>query len=376
MIPVLLALVREQSDFDPRTLPAPAIDRVFDTGLGPALAYVSRKGPDLSGSPRAGEIQAADLTSRVLTAEIFDALEDAVAAANDVGCQPVLLKGCSTARRYYPEPHLRTMCDLDLLVAPGEFERVEGRLRALGFRQRSAKPVGWFERHHHSMPFWHPARGVWVEVHTRPFPPHYPLAKEPRFSLEALQPMLQPTAVGRGTARVMTDELQLLYTSARWTEIVNTERGVFPILDAALLVHARGAALDWDRVCALAEGSWSATALRVMLGYLDRWDLADVPSPVLRRLAAADRFTSPVLVRLLHRLITAYVIRGRRPGPVLTRRNLRVIWTTLVRPAAPWTKLPALPMNLTFPPDRADRFSLSHALQRIRGVLRPADPPQ
>lgn len=370
VMPLLQALVAGRTDFDLETLTPRAIDRAFDAGLGASLAHVTRDAPARPASPYADDIQAADLTARVLSAEIFDALDDAVVAVNAVGCRPVLLKGCVTARRYYPEPHLRTMCDVDLLVAPAEFERVETVLRSRGFRQRSAKPDTWFERHHHSMPFWHPKRGVWLEVHTAPFPPHYPLAKDARFALDALHPTLEACATGRGAALAMPHELQLVYTSARWTEIVNTQRGAFPILDAALLIRMRGDALDWDRVCRMTEGSWSATALRLMLEYLSKWGLATVPVDVRRQLAAEDRFTSPILIRLLHRLITAFVVEGRRPGAVITRRNLRIIWSTLVRPQPPWTKLPLLPVNLTFPPDRPDRYSLSHALQRLRGVLK------
>lgn len=370
VLPLLRALLAGNRDFDVGSLERRAVDRTFEAGLGPILAYVTRNSGPVP-SAYADDIQAADLTARLLTAELFDALEDVLAATNAVGLRPVLLKGCSTARRYYPEPQLRTMCDIDLLVSPAEFVPVESQLRAMGFRQRSAKPVTWFDRHHHSMPFWHPQRDVWLEVHTGPFPPHYPLARDPRFSLDALAPMLLPVDVGGHAARVMSHELQLVYTGSRWSEIVNTQRGVFPILDAALLLRRQGDTLDWDRVCAMVDGSWAATALRLMLGYLDRWQLATVPHDVLRRLAASDRYSDRLSIGLLHQLITTFVIRGRRPGPILTRRNLRIIWSTLMRPQRPWTKFMALPMNLMFPPDREDRFDLAHAAHRLRGVVRP-----
>jgi hypothetical protein len=373
VLPLLQALLAGNRGFDVGSLGKQAVDRTFEAGLGPILAYVTRSADAIPQS-YADDIEAADLTARVLSAEIFEALEDVLAATNAIGCRPVLLKGCSTAQRYYPEPHLRTMCDIDLLVSPAEFESVESLLHAMGFRQRSAKPAAWFDRHHHSMPFWHPRRGVWLEVHTGPFPPHYPLARDSRFSLDAIGPMLLPFDVGGTAARVMSHELQLVYTGSRWSEILNTQRGVFPILDAALLLRIQGGTLDWDRVCAMVDGSWAATALRLMLGYLDRWRLASVPAEVLRRLASSDQFTDRMLIGMLHQLVTTFVIRGRPPGSVITRRNLRIVWSTLMRPQRPWTKILALPVNLTFPPDREDRFDLLHAVQRLRGVVvRSAD---
>lgn len=370
VLPVLQALLSGDDDFDVSSMAASDVDTALEAGLGPTLAYVARRFPTLGGSARADDIQAADLTARLLMADMSEAVEDTVAAANAVGCRPVLLKGCSTARRYYPEMYLRTMGDIDLLVAPDELPAVESQLRAMGFRQRPATPESTFERHHHGVPFWHQRRSVWVEVHTRPFPPTYPLGRDPRFSLEAMQAMLSPAGVGQHVARVMHHELQLVYTASRWSEMLNPQRGVFPILDAALLLRTQGAALDWDRVRNMVDRSWAATALRLMLGYLDRWRLAAVPPDVLPRLASSDPFTNRIVIGVLHRLITAFVMKGRRPGPVLTRRNLRVIWSTLLRPGPAWTKLLALPVNVAFPPDRDDRFDLSNAVRRARAAVR------
>ena len=148
--------------------------------------------------------------------------------------------------------------------------------------------------------------------------------------------------IGDEKARVMNHELQLVYTSTRWAETLKAGRGVFPILDVALLLRAKGDTLDWDRVCRIVDASWAATAASAMLTYLNRWQLAVVPVDVLRRLAPRGKVANRVMHDVLNRLITTFVIEGARPGAILTPSNLRIIWSTLLRDESPWANFLAL----------------------------------
>ena len=98
------------------------------------------------------------------------------------------------------------------------------------------------------MPFLHPEREIWIDVHTNVSPRQYPLAHDDRFSWSAIASQLSPIAVGDETTYTMNHELQLVYTSARWAEKFDGERGVHPLLDAALLIHKHSDVLDWDRM--------------------------------------------------------------------------------------------------------------------------------
>jgi hypothetical protein len=362
VLPVLQALVADDLGFEIETIASQAISRALRIGLGPALAYVTRRS-GTKGSVHSDEILAADLTARVLTAELFDALEAVLRAANAVGSVPILLKGCASALQFYPEPHLRTMGDIDLLVGVDELSAVESELRALGYGQKSTAPAARYDRHHHSMPFWHEERRVWVEVHTRLFPPFSPIAGDRRFSNDAVRALLRPIDVGSQAARVMSPALHLVYAASRWSERLNADRGIFPLLDAALLLRSHGDLLDWDVVREIVGESWAATALRLMLGYLQRSQLADVPPEVLNALLSNDRFANRFLSDLSYRLIDAFVIDGRPPGPILTRYNLRIMWSTLVGPASPYVKLVALPVNLALR-RMADPFDSRRASSR------------
>ena len=142
------------------------------------------------------------------------------------------------------------------------------------------------------------------------------------------------------------------------------------MLDVALLISAHGPTLNWSQVLTLIEGTWGVTALRLMLTYLDRWQLAAVPAPVLRELGRHDRFTNRGLIELLHRLITRFVMEGRPLGGLVTSRNWRTTWSTLVGPTRPWNKPFRLAAKVAFPVSERDRFALANVGRRIRVAFR------
>ena len=307
----------------------------IEAGLRTYLSYITQASSASLSVPVRQSIQAADLTARVVTGATFDAVEAIVDAAQAAGCRPILLKGGATALRSYPEPHQRTMGDIDVLVSPDELRALEAELRRLGFAQTSDIPESRYALHHHSKPFFHPGRSVWVEVHSRPFPPRSPVWQDPRYSFDAMSSHLAPLVVGDCSVDVLDHHWQLIYVAIRWAEMLHAERGAFPLLDAALLIRLHGHELDWDRICDTVQGSWAIAALRLMLSYLQRWRMAVIPASVLPRLATRDPFGSAVSIWVLHRLVTAFVLGRREPGALLTRRVVRTTWSTLVDATSP-----------------------------------------
>jgi hypothetical protein len=171
----------------------------------------------------------------------------------------------------------------------------------------------------------------------------------------------------------MNHELQLVFTSARWAEEFDPARGLYPIVDAALLIGKHGDMLDWDRILATVRESWTSTALHLMLSYLQRWDLALVPPEVLNTLAATDRHANRIFFRLLHRLVTVYAIEGRPFGlAATTEGHLRVVWSNLLRPMSPFSNLISVPFHLACPPGHPERFSPLYAMRRVRAFVRRA----
>ena len=75
------------------------------------------------------------------------ALGGVLAALAEVDVSPLLLKGAVLARLIYPEPALRPMADLDLLVAPNDLDRAWRALLRLGFSESPPPPSRTAEKH-------------------------------------------------------------------------------------------------------------------------------------------------------------------------------------------------------------------------------------
>ena len=220
------------------------------------------------------------------------------------------------------------------------------------------------------MPFFDERRGVWIELHTRPYPPSSPLASDSRFSRDAMDAHLSSVAIGDETARVMNHEMQLVYTCTRWAETLKSGRGVFPIsmLRCAPSAgsHARLGSRVRYRAGLVGRGRHRGDAQ-----LSESMATRGCPRRILRRLAPRGRFANRMLNDVLNRLVTAFgVMEARLPGPILTPSNLRIIWSTLLRPRSPWANFLALGPNIAFPSDRVNRFDLLTAIQRLRSAIR------
>jgi hypothetical protein len=330
MVLTLLRALAVRPTVDWAAVTPSGIERMLELGLGPVLAHLADSADNRRGLPYVERIRAAALTAHALTSATYDSLAHALAAARQVQCPVILLKGAATALRYYPSPHLRPMGDIDLLVPADRQATFEDALRAFTFRQFPIDPMVNYDDHLHTAPFWDPERGVWIEVHTSVFPRDYRLAQDRRFSWAAINAQLTPITVRDQTAYVMNHELQLIYTSARWCEMFDPRHGVYPILDAALLIRQHGETLDWERMLALVRGSWAAVPLHLMLWYLNESELSAVPPDVLSTLGTTYRHLNQRSLRVLKRMISTCVLEGEFLQA--NERHLQLVWTCLVRP--------------------------------------------
>jgi hypothetical protein len=197
------------------------------------------------------------------------------------------------------------------------------------------------------MPFWHRERPVCIEVHVRLFPRQFILAHDSRFTFEAIASHLLSTMLEGRSALSMNHELHLVYTTARWAERFEHERGVFPMLDVAQLLRDFGDIIDWDDVRRLTHGSWAVTALNLMLSFLNKYELAQIPSDVLQWLVRQDRYTNAVSISALHQLLWPYVILRQPFSDVVTSQgNMETLWSVLVRPSTPTRNLLRIPYSL------------------------------
>jgi hypothetical protein len=107
---------------------------------------------------------------KVVAAAQAHTLGELVSALTGAGIESVVLKGGALAQVIYPEPGLRPMEDLDILIDPDRIADAQVILRDLGFN--APNPVSRYDRLQHHWPIAHRTRDsvtVSVELHTSAF---------------------------------------------------------------------------------------------------------------------------------------------------------------------------------------------------------------
>src|SRR5262245_39144501 len=120
-----------------------------ETGLGPLLLRSIPIDSKAAGSPLWSLVKGADLTARVLNADQTDAMTEIIDACQGQIPPLTLLKGIALCEQYYPEPHLRTMRDIDFLVENDDVPVIENLLLNLGYVQKSQRPPEFYKEHQH-----------------------------------------------------------------------------------------------------------------------------------------------------------------------------------------------------------------------------------
>lgn len=309
------------------------------------------------------------MVAQLSMSDALDALEEILVASAEIVREIILLKGISACQYLYPMPHLRTMGDIDLLVPVHSRQRFETLLFDLGYRQQSNRPAGYYESHHHSMPFFHPARQIWVEVHTALFS-NANVASDPVFSPAHIGSQTMPIRFRGNEANRLTPEQEMIYIATHWAlERKCFAGGVLPFVDLAFLIHRHGHALDWENVCGRLRGSRSATYLYLMLRFLEKHEVVSIPALAMRQLSAVLQYPPGMNETILHGMIERYTMRGKPFGKVTTEANLGIIWDTLLTPQATWKNVLRVPGNILFPPGQPRRFSLTFQFARLAGAL-------
>ena len=173
LISLLKAAATDRDNLDANACDPAAFQRIIETGHGPFLHFCSRNNPEIDTTTREySALRSTHLTARVLTSGLLDATSEILAFASPYTREITLLEGISLCQRQHTEPHLRTMGDIDLLVPSQQSLVLESMLRDVGYQQCSEYPESFFATRHHSMPFFHPIKRVWVELHTAFFPEH------------------------------------------------------------------------------------------------------------------------------------------------------------------------------------------------------------
>lgn len=99
------------------------------------------------------------LTLRANSVIINSLIDEILHKAEQTGIKICLLKGVSISREYYPEPTLRPMCDIDILIEEGSKKGVDNILKGMG--------AVFIDSHHaHKRYIFPKTNEIVVEAHT------------------------------------------------------------------------------------------------------------------------------------------------------------------------------------------------------------------
>lgn len=153
--------------------------------------------------------QGLDRVARFRAAELGDAAASASDVLRAADVPALWLKGAALAMRSPAGFAVRSMGDLDLLVAPGDIDRARQALQSAGW----ASGIGaGYDTHHHEAPMLRPG-GLRLELHTGLFPPGHPFAAEPTSVWLARG---ETVVWGARREQVLPREWHVVHASAHW----------------------------------------------------------------------------------------------------------------------------------------------------------------
>ena len=299
----------------------------IEGGLGPLLLRAT--GDRVAEIPSSWHevLQSSDLTARLHHGLRVDTATEVIEICASLGVPVTLLKGISISEQYYPAAHMRTMSDVDLLLPVEAPPVVEAELLRRGYQRGPERPA---EDSHHGAPLLDPNRPVWVELHTKLFPPSSGLLTGQAFSPTNIAAHSAASTCYGQPVRRLLNEFQGAYLAACWIWDITLDKFhptfVPALFDAVLLQRLALPAVDWKSVLGWLDNQMALASLHVMLSYLERHGVCVTPPPA--RLASTQRLVGAVELSIMHAVFDHYLLGARSwnlpiPPPVPGRYNLR-----------------------------------------------------
>lgn len=370
LIPILRAKGPCHRDCDLNLLDPATIRLAIHAGIGPWIYQVHKKRlSQISDVASRDALRSADLAAKLVVADMLGALEEILAASADMASEIILLKGISTCQYLYPEPHLRTMGDVDLLIPLHSQQRIETLLLDLGYRQQSSQPAEFYKTHHHSMPFFHPIKHQWVEIHTALLS-NKNVASDRVFSSMHVESQVVPILFRGYKTNRLSYEQEMVYIAAHWAfERKCFVGGVIPVLDMMYMIQKHGDEIDWDHLLPLLEGTQTAVYLNLILRCLQKFGMIYLPDELMTHIASTQKYPLGVNEAILHHLIENYSMRGKPHGRIASEANLSLLWDALLNSRPAWANLVGALWSVLSASHNPRWFSPSFQFARISRIL-------
>ena len=366
----LLQLLKSTSgEYKLKKTDLPEVEWGLDAGLGAFLYTILDQNRLKSLSADLYERLRASYFSAVFSAEDqFTALEDIVKEGADSAFPVCVLKGMSVSRQYYPRAELRLMRDIDVLVQQADVPKIESALFQQGYKQFSENAPEYYQGHHHTMPFYHDERKVWVEVHIDLFRKGSWRAEIPAFSTENVRREMMASSLDGLEVMRLSPELQVAYIAAHWVEDFKPQGGLFALLDVMFLLN-REREFDWDKLLRwTCESRALARPVYLLLDNLRRYQLAEVPADSMAQLRLHCGYGFFLRRFIFNKVLDKYYLQRGVYGKLLNDFTLDVIWENVCRPGrAPY--LLAVVWDVVFPRNHAERYHLGWHWRRFKKFL-------
>ena len=171
-------------------------------------------------------------------------LGEILAAFQAVEIEVLLLKGMAMAHLVYPQPFLRPMSDIDLLVSKGNAQQAQAQLKTLGFSSQTPQKDD-FEHHHHLPVAYRYVEGISIHVEI-----HHNLNRRltPATSFEALRPAAITFMIKNVPAYTLSHADLLAHTYSHMVGAPFQSFRLIWIADMVSLVERFGDEINWERL--------------------------------------------------------------------------------------------------------------------------------
>lgn len=193
----------------------------------------------------------------------------------------VLLKGAHLSDLVYPDPALRPMRDLDLLVSPTNLARVELALNSIGY---DATPYPLADTDYSVHQHVHPmekAGAIPIEVHRGLFPASAPF----HVDVEGMLVRAQATCVAGVHALVLSPEDLVRDLCLHVSYVRRFDVPLLSLYDIAIAVRHYGDAIDWRGLTDVANADGTSRFVYCALLLVRATVGADIPDEANERLA-------------------------------------------------------------------------------------------
>ena len=240
-------------------------------GLAP-LVYTHLKAANISiPTPIYRELGARYIRHRHANGVRSRVLSEILGVFQSEGIQTLVLKGMAVAHLVYPDPGLRVMSDIDLLVSKSDAHRAQALLAQTGFNAPDPGETAF--DHHHMPAAWRQVEGVFVYIEL-----HHNLSRKqsPSTHFEALRPAATQFTLEGVPAYALSYAEMLAHTYAHMVEAPFQTFRLIWIADMVSLVERYAGEMDWSRV---------SPRIRRALGVLNWLTPFEATLPATARLA-------------------------------------------------------------------------------------------